>query len=71
MSLQEIIERELKKGRVLEFKYYKYASVYLKYDKETNTFYTESDDPTFIVDGMPSIELSDFAKDCKLVRFIN
>lgn len=71
MSLQEIIERELKKGRVLEFKYYKYATIYLKYDKSTNTFYTESDDPSFVVDGMPTFELADYANGCYIVRFIN
>lgn len=69
MSLEELIVKELKKGRTLEFKYHNYASVYLKYDNETNTFYTESDDPSFVCDGIIDINIMDFKEDCYLAKF--
>jgi hypothetical protein len=71
MSLKDIIKKELKKGRTLEFKYYKYASVYLMYDKDTDTYYTESEDPSFVIDNMTDFDLTDFAENCYLAEFTN
>lgn len=71
MSLNELVEKELKKGRTLEFRYNNHTTIRLKYDKKTNTYYTESDDVSCIVDGMPNITLMDYSQDCYLAQFID
>jgi len=69
MSFNELIERELKKGRTLKFDYNNYDIIYLKYDEKSNTFYTLSNNPEYVCDKMMQIDLLDYAQDCYQVKF--